>query len=86
MEARRAGGSERVKTMNWNKIGYGSYESGQFWITDVRMMHEGDPDAIAQLGKNGWACGIEGSIWATFKTLKDAKAFIEQTASEMAAA
>lgn len=72
--------------MNWNKIGYGSYESGQFWITDVRMMHEGDLDAIAQLGKNGWACGIEGSIWAIFKTLKEAKAFIEQTASEMVAA
>ncbi len=72
--------------MNWNKIGHGSYESGQFWITDVRYMHEGDPDAIASYGKTGWACGIEGSLWATFKTLKDAKAFIEQTASEMAAA
>ena len=59
--------------MNFNKIGYGSYESSEFWITDVRYMHEGDLDAIAQLGKNGWAYGKDNEIWGTVKTLKEAK-------------
>jgi hypothetical protein len=73
-EARNSGGSGAK--MNFNKIGYGSYENEEFWITDVRMMHEGDPDAIAQLGKNGWAYGKHGEIWGTVKTLKEAKAIL----------
>ena len=72
--------------MNFDKIGHGSYESGQFWIRDVRYMHEGDPSAIEQLGKNGWAYGTEGENWGTVKTLKEAKSIITAVAAEMVAA
>ena len=72
--------------MNFEKIGHGSYECGEFWITDVRYMHEGDPDAIAQLGKNGWAFGTTNQNWGTVKTLKEAKAILESVASDMAVA
>ena len=86
MEARTARGYERANKMNWSKLGHGSYESGNYWITDVRYMHEGDLDAIAAFGKNGWACGPYGQIWITLPTLKQAKAFIEQIVAEEAAA
>jgi hypothetical protein len=59
--------------MNFTKIRSGMYESADCWITDVWYMHEGDADAIAQLGKTGWAYGAHGEIWGTAKTLKEAK-------------
>jgi len=61
------------KQMNFTKIRSGMYESADCWITDVWYMHEGDPDAIAQLSKNGWAYGAHGEIWGVVKTLKEAK-------------
>ena len=86
MEARRARGYERVNKMNWTKVGHGSYDSGNHWITDVRYMHEGDLAAIRAFGKNGWACGAYGEVWGTFPTLKQAKAYVEMLIAEMAAA
>ena len=72
--------------MNLDKIGSGRYESGEFWITELWYMHEGDPDAIAQMGKNGWAYGVTGEMYGTAKTLKEAKAILEVIAADMVAA
>jgi hypothetical protein len=69
--------------MEFTKIRSGMYESANCWITDVWYMHEGDANAIAQLGKTGWAYGSHGQIWGTAKTLKEAK---EICASSMAVA
>ncbi len=59
--------------MEFTKIRSGMYENADCWITDVWYMHEGDLDAIASLGKNGWAYGSHGELWGTVKTLKEAK-------------
>ncbi len=71
------------KKMEFTKIASGIYENENCWIKDVWFMHEGDPSAIAHLGKTGWAYGSHGQLWGVAKTLKEAK---EICASSMAVA
>lgn len=59
--------------MEFTKIRSGMYESANCWISDVWFLHEGDANAIASMGKTGWAYGSHGQMWGVARTLKEAK-------------